>query len=136
MPSFLNSQHRAKLHSCDHLFSLSFSSCAACYHPTDCSFLTHFSRYQDERKIRVQSAFSVLFPFVLLLLLRISHLGFSHLLTFLRSEPHTNLALARSHFSATPQSFPPDYYDQGGNFFHCCYFFFLPKRDSWPFFLR
>lgn len=23
---------------------------------------------------------------------------------------------------------------QEGNFFHCCYFFFLPNRDSWPFF--
>lgn len=86
MPSFLNSQHRAKLHSDTLVLALLLS---LCYHPTDCSFLTHFSR-QDGRK----SESSQPFPYCSLLSFRCSFvfsllLGFSHLLTF-RSGPHTN----------------------------------------------
>lgn len=107
MPSFLNSQHRAKLHS-DHLFS-------PCTATRLIALFSHTFHAKTDGKASPASLFRIVLfcPFA----------GPSYLTDFgILSLAHfsmvgtTHGSLSLSHFSATPQSFPPDYYDQGGNF--------------------
>lgn len=122
---FENYQHRAKLHS-DHLFSLSCFSC------TTTRLIALFSHTFHTKTGASKS--NQPFPYCSLVSFCSfeSHCCWDSLTCSLFTDrDHTRIAL-----TLHPTEFSTRLLRPKRKLFHFCYFFFLPNRGSWPFFLR